>query len=204
MCAPRLGARQCPSGTVEEPCVCRRFASDIFSFVLSFVMPGQKARSAVFNLKAPGIHAAVKHIKRFPPSVCLRHVSMDHRHRRPLDAVLRTAMPGGDESESAVTVAFHSSDAQPYRENEILFFLSPLCAERSDCAAIRVRGRGRESEPSGNAPSSQPSPRTRGEGARSRAARTKVYFSSPPLRGGGKTTDSEGAGEAQLDWLIGS
>ena len=62
-----------------------------------FVMPGQKARSAVFNLKAPGIHAAVKHIKRFPPSVCLRHVSMDHRHRRPQDAVLRTAMPGGDD-----------------------------------------------------------------------------------------------------------
>jgi hypothetical protein len=28
----------------------------------------------------------------------------------------------------------------------------------------RVRGRGRESEPSGNAPSSQPSPRKRGEG----------------------------------------
>jgi hypothetical protein len=48
-----------------------------------------------------------------------------------------------------------------------IFFLSPLCGERSDCAAIRVRGLGHDSEPSGDAPSSQPSPRTRGEGARS-------------------------------------
>jgi hypothetical protein len=42
--------------------------------------------------------------------------SMDHRHRCPNDAVLRTAMSGGDESE---TVAWHSSDAKTHRENEI-------------------------------------------------------------------------------------
>jgi hypothetical protein len=46
--------------------------------------------------------------------VCLRHVCMDHRIKF-----------GGDESESVVTVAFHSSGAKSYRENEILFFLSP-------------------------------------------------------------------------------
>jgi hypothetical protein len=45
----------------------------------------------------PAIHAEVTLEKRFPPSVCLRHVSMDHRHRRPQDAVLRTAMSGGDD-----------------------------------------------------------------------------------------------------------
>ena len=28
---------------------------------------------------------------------------------------------GGDESESGLTVAFHSSDAETHRENEILF-----------------------------------------------------------------------------------
>ena len=38
----------------------------------------------------PGIHAAVKHIKRFPPSVCLLELSMDHQIKS-----------GGDESESA-------------------------------------------------------------------------------------------------------
>jgi hypothetical protein len=141
-----------------------------------------------------------------------RGVSMDHRRRRSKNAVLRTAMSGGDAPEA---VASHSSGAQPRRENgktcvianeakqsrfslalraldcfvacaprndegaqtrcenEILLspsreresiFLSPLRGERSDCAAIRVRGRSRESEPSSYAPSSQPSPRTRGEG----------------------------------------
>ena len=48
----------------------------------------------------------------------LLQLSMDHRHRRPNDAVLRTAMPGGDDSESYVTVACHSSDAQMHREND--------------------------------------------------------------------------------------
>jgi hypothetical protein len=82
----------------------------------------------------PAIHAAVKHIKRFPPSVCLLELSMDHRHRRPQDAVLRTAMPGGDESESVVTVAWHSSGAKARRENENLFPSRPR--------AQRVVGRG--------------------------------------------------------------
>src|SRR5215831_7830554 len=60
-----------------------------FSFVrsvLSFVMPGLD----------PGIHAETKLAQRFPPSVRQLRVSMDHRHRCPKDAVLRTAMPGGD------------------------------------------------------------------------------------------------------------
>jgi hypothetical protein len=64
---------------------------------LYLVIAGQKARSAVFNLKPPAIHAAVKPAKRFPPSVCLLRLSMDHRHRRPKDAVLRTAMSGGND-----------------------------------------------------------------------------------------------------------
>jgi len=67
----------------------------------------------------PAIHAAVKHAKRLPPSVCLLAVRMDHRIKS-----------GGDESESAVTVACHSSDAQTHRENEILF--SPLPAVRGE------------------------------------------------------------------------
>ena len=47
----------------------------------------------------------------------------------------------------------------------------PACGERSSGA--RVRGPHRNSEPSGNAPSSQPSPRVRGEEVASRTAATK-------------------------------
>ena len=67
----------------------------------------------------PAIHAAVKPAKRFPPNVCLLELCMDHRVK-----------PGGDESKSGVTVAWHSSDAQPHRENEILFSPLPI-GERS-------------------------------------------------------------------------
>jgi hypothetical protein len=56
---------------------------------------------------------------------------MDHRHRCPKDAVLRTAMSGGDESK---TVTSHSSGAETRRENEILFPSRPR--------AERVVGRG--------------------------------------------------------------
>jgi hypothetical protein len=42
---------------------------------------------------------------------------------------LHTAMPGGDESESRVTVASHSSGAKARRENEILFSTSPQGGE---------------------------------------------------------------------------
>jgi len=98
-------------------CVCRRFASDIFSFfpVRHCRAKGAKRR---LQLKAPAIHAVVRHFKRFPPSVCLLELRMDHRQRRPKDAVLRTAMSGGDESE---TVAWHSSGAKARRENEFTY-----------------------------------------------------------------------------------
>ena len=49
--------------------------------------------------------------------ICLLELCMDHRHRRPKDAVLRTTMSGGDESKSGVTVAWHSSGAKARREN---------------------------------------------------------------------------------------
>jgi hypothetical protein len=82
-CAPPdRGRGRARQARLNTNCVCRRFASDIFSFVLSpSVMPGLD----------PGIHAEVTLEKRFPPSVCLRHVSMDHRIKS-----------GGDDSESDV------------------------------------------------------------------------------------------------------
>jgi hypothetical protein len=55
----------------------------------------------------PGIHAEVTLIRRFPPALCTRRFSMDHRIKS-----------GGDESESGVTVAFHSSGAKARREND--------------------------------------------------------------------------------------
>jgi hypothetical protein len=55
MCASRFKeARPCPLGTAEEPCVCRRFASD-FSFFPFFVIAGLD----------PAIHAAASFAKRF-------------------------------------------------------------------------------------------------------------------------------------------
>jgi hypothetical protein len=53
--------------------------------------------------------------------------------------------------------------------------LSPPRGERSDCEAIRVRGRCRDSEPGGNAPSPRPSPCTRGEGG----AASQLQFPIP-------------------------
>ncbi|HEY2244837.1 MAG TPA: hypothetical protein VGH47_11570 [Xanthobacteraceae bacterium] len=75
------------------------------SFVLSVLIAGQKARSAVFNLKAPAIHAEAL-LARASTGVRARQLSMDHRVKR-----------GGDESE---TVAWHSSGAQTRRENGFL------------------------------------------------------------------------------------
>src|SRR6516225_2746351 len=115
MCASRLRrgrARLARRTTVASVGV----SPPIFSFVLCFLSvrhcraKGAKRR---LQLKAPAIHAVVRHFKRFPPSVCLLELRMDHRQRRPKDAVLRTAMSGGDESE---TVAWHSSGAKARRE----------------------------------------------------------------------------------------
>jgi hypothetical protein len=121
--------------------------------------------------------------------ICLLELCMDHRHRRPKDAVLRTTMPGGDDSESGVTVPWHSSGAQTHRENEILFPSRPR--------AQRVVGRGagglrppcffnqRRCEASamggGNLLSSPPTP----------AHFTSVKFADPPhrKRGEGKIGD---------------
>jgi hypothetical protein len=88
----------------------------------------------------PAIHAAVKHAKRLPPSVCLLAVRMDH-----------WVKSGGDESE---TVAWHNSDAKTHRENGILFF--PLPAARGEVGL-----------PTGPARSGRPDDKLRnpGEGA---------------------------------------
>jgi hypothetical protein len=64
-----------------------------------------------------GIHAEAT-LANAPTGNCLLQLSMDHRHRRPKDAVQRTAMSGADESERGVTVAGHSSDAKSHREND--------------------------------------------------------------------------------------
>jgi len=39
----------------------------------------------------------VCHCRTWSGNPCRASAQMDHRHRRPKDAVLRTAMPGGDE-----------------------------------------------------------------------------------------------------------
>jgi hypothetical protein len=89
MCASRMEARPCPYGTANDRCVCRRFASE--SFFRSFPSPS-----------CPGLtRASMQKSRSRSASTGARrlHLSMDHRQRRPKDAVLRTAMSGGDESE---------------------------------------------------------------------------------------------------------
>jgi hypothetical protein len=83
----------------------------------------------------PGIHTEPA-LTNASTGVRARRISMDHRHRRPKDAVLRTAMSGCDESESAVTVASHSSGAKTRRENSSSLRAkrsNPVCSAALDC-----------------------------------------------------------------------
>jgi hypothetical protein len=98
----------------------------------------------------PAIHAEATLAQRLHQRSCKLTITMNHRHRRSKNAVLRTAMPGGDESESAVTVACHSSCAQTRRENDGLFCAFPgrgaaqkraYARERAIAAAPQIRDR---------------------------------------------------------------
>ena len=85
-----------------------------------------------------------------------------------------------------------SSGAEKRRENGIAYSLLPACGEKSRSDATRMRGPLRDSErrssaPSGEAPSSQPSPRARGEGVRKRRAKRLIFF---PLQAGRGTITS--------------
>jgi hypothetical protein len=100
-----IQARPCPKARQNTNCVCRRFASESFLLFFPFVIAGLD----------PAIHAEASLARRFPPSVCLLELCMDHWIKS-----------GGDEAESGAIVAFHSSDAQPHRED-----VSSLRAARS-------------------------------------------------------------------------
>jgi hypothetical protein len=84
---------------------------------------------------------------------------------------------GGDESESGVTVAWNSSDAQTHRENEILFSPLPV-GERS--RAKRAGEGDRDFDFKLRTPSPQPSPH-RGEGEEN-ASRERESIPLPPTR----------------------
>src|SRR5581483_11515563 len=89
------------------------FRLRFFLFVLSFVIAGLD----------PGIHAEASLAQRFHRRLRRLKLRMDHRIKS-----------GGDESESVVTVASHSSDAKSHRENGILFSPLPV-GERSRAQA---------------------------------------------------------------------
>ncbi len=76
------------------------------SFASVGVSPPNLFRSFPFVIAGldPAIHAEVTLAQRFPPALCMRRFSMDHRIKS-----------GGDESE---TVAWHSSGAKARCENE--------------------------------------------------------------------------------------
>src|SRR5215468_320631 len=81
MCASPLRGAAVADATAEEPCVCRRFASDIFvrsvrHCELHAVERSNPCRSFAGTAQSTGARR--------------RQLSMDHQHRRPKDAVLRT------------------------------------------------------------------------------------------------------------------
>jgi hypothetical protein len=156
--------------TAEEPCVCRRFASESFSFVLS--------RSSLPGLTRQ-IHADLALTQCFPPALALLQLSMDHRHRCPKDAVLRTAMPGGDESESAVTVLGTARMRRRIARTKCHFHLSPVGRGRANVVSEGEGGLSSSFKLSTRSP--QPSPHW-GEGA-VRAARTNFTGVIPPRLG---------------------
>ncbi len=104
------GQRPHPQGAAELDLASVGVSPPNFSFVLSFVIAGLD----------PAIHAEISLAERFHQRLRRLKLRMDHRHRRPKDAVLRTAMSGGDESEIGVTVASHTSDAKSHRENAVV------------------------------------------------------------------------------------
>ena len=80
-CAPGAPGAAGPAGPANTRCVCRRSASESFSFrPYPFVIAGPKARSAVCK-KDPAIHAVVP-LANASTGICLLQLSMDHRHRR--------------------------------------------------------------------------------------------------------------------------
>ncbi|HET8918862.1 MAG TPA: hypothetical protein VFN27_04210 [Xanthobacteraceae bacterium] len=99
-----MGARPRPSARQNTVASVGVSPPNLFFRSFPFVIAGQKARSAVFNLKAPAFHAEAT-LANASTGICLLQFSMDHRVKR-----------GGDESE---TVACHSSGAKARRENEV-------------------------------------------------------------------------------------
>src|SRR5262249_52908895 len=138
MCASPSRGAAVADATAEEPCVCRRFASDIFvrsvrHCELHAVERSNPCRSFAGTAQSTGARR--------------RQLSMDHRHRRPKDAVLRTAMSGRDESESGVTVAWHDSDAEKRIARTMVVAvcgkgraLRAIVLQTCRCGAVSIRG----------------------------------------------------------------
>jgi hypothetical protein len=80
----------------------------------------------------PGIHAEPKLAQCFPPSTRTPHLSIDHRIKS-----------GGDESESAVTVACHSSDAEKRIARTIALILPRETGEGDHPSRIAAQDGGR-------------------------------------------------------------
>ena len=114
---------------------------------------------------------------------CLRR--RGHGWHAPFGAPLPSLIAGSKSFLACVVVG--KARAHERAARTILFVCARLASFTSPASGrgasepIRVRGRYRCSEPSGNAPSSRPSPRARGEGARKR--RETILFVRPRAAG---------------------
>jgi hypothetical protein len=92
---PLLEVRPYPSGTAEYHLRLSAFRLRHFFVLSCSSLPG-KRREAPSSTKSPGNPCGSHAYEALPPAFCMLQLRMDHRQRRPKDAVLRTAKPGGD------------------------------------------------------------------------------------------------------------
>jgi len=163
-CASRLRRGRARQARQNTHCVCRRFPSDIFSFVLSRSSLPDLIRQSMPQLSLPSAsHRA------FACSNSAWTTGIGDR-RTPFCERLCAVV-------TSQRVAWHSSDAQPHRENEILFSPLPV-GERS--RAKRAGEGDRDFDFKLRTPSPQPSPH-RGEGEEN-ASRERESIPLPPTR----------------------
>ena len=82
---PLLEVRPYPSGTAEYHLRLSAFRLRHFFVLSCSSLPG-KRREAPSSTKSPGNPCGSHAYEALPPALCARHLSMDHRQRRPKDA----------------------------------------------------------------------------------------------------------------------
>jgi len=98
MCASPLRGAAVADATAEYELRLSAFCFRFFLSFFSFVIAGHsRSQNGVAKLAYAGNPCESFAGTALPPAFQARNISMDHRHRRSKNAVLRTAMSGGDD-----------------------------------------------------------------------------------------------------------